>query len=288
MTGISSRMRALLVRAGSRPSTAEGERLYAIGDLHGRLDLFRALIKRLEADAAGRGKMRTRIVVLGDLIDRGPHSRGLLEIIRRMELQNKEHFVVLCGNHEEMLLASASGDAGGQRLWLANGGDATLRSYGLHPAEFVELTPEQRGGVLWRTVGAEMLSWLAALPTHFRSGDYFFCHAGIRPGVALVKQRREDLLWIRGEFLSSHRWHGAVVVHGHNEVAEVDVRGNRINIDTAAYRTGQLTAAGLQGAFQWFISTSHRYLNRADLDAALDRRAVIDVTAGTAGAIGGS
>ena len=195
MTGISSRVRAFFVRERALPKPADGERLYAIGDLHGRLHLFRALIKQLETDAAGRGRITTRIIALGAIsIDRGPHSRDLLGLIKRTQLQNGDRFVVLCGNHEEMLLASADGNASAQRLWLENGGDATLRSYGLDPAEFVELTPEQRGGALWRAMGAEMLVWLAGLPAHFRSGDYFFCHAGIRPGISLDKQRREDLL----------------------------------------------------------------------------------------------
>lgn len=288
MTGISSRVRAFFAPAGVLPTPADGERLYAIGDVHGRLDLFRALIKRLEADAVGRGKMPTRLIVLGDLIDRGPHSRNVLELVMRMQLQNDDHFVVLRGNHEEMLLASAEGDASAQRLWLANGGDATLRSYGLDPAGFVELTPEQRGGALRQAIGAEMLAWLASLPVRFLSGDYFFCHAGIRPGIALAKQRREDLLWIRNDFVSSDRWHGAVVVHGHNEASDAEVRANRINVDTAAYRTGQLTAVGLQGPFRWFISTAQRYLNRADLEAALVGRAATGSIAGALTPIDGS
>jgi serine/threonine protein phosphatase 1 len=267
--GASSRLRALFKRVRASPTPAKGERLYAIGDLHGRLDLFRILIKQLEADVAARGNMPSRIILLGDLIDRGPYSRDLLELIRRMQVQNADRFVVLCGNHEEMLLASADGNASAQRLWLDNGGDATLRSYGIDQAEFLSLTSEQRGGVLSRVVGAETLTWLAALPVHFRSGGYFFCHAGIRPGISLDKQRREDLLWIREDFVSSNRRHGVVVVHGHSETADVEIKVNRINVDTAAYRTGQLTAVGMQGPYRWFISTTRRYSHRTDLDTAL-------------------
>jgi serine/threonine protein phosphatase 1 len=272
VTGISSQVKALFMRVRALPTPAGGDRIYAIGDVHGRFDLFRSLIKQLEADVAARRKIPTRIILLGDLIDRGTHSRAVLELIKRMQLQNGDRFVVLCGNHEDMLLASADGNANAQRLWLANGGDATLRSYGLEPSEFVTLTPEQRGDVLWRAVGADMLVWLAALPVHFRSGDYFFCHAGIRPGIPLNEQRREDLLWIRRDFVSSNRRHGAVVVHGHSETADVEIKANRINVDTAAYRSGQLTAVGLQGPYRWFISTAQRYLNRAELDAALEGR----------------
>ena len=266
-------MYALFKRALAPPVTANGERVYAVGDLHGRLDLFRRLIGQLEADVGERGSRRTRIILLGDLIDRGPQSRELLEMARRMQLLNSDRFVVLCGNHEEMLLASADGNSAAQRLWLENGGDATLMSYGVEPAEFIRLTPEQRGGLLWRAVGADTLVWLEALPIFARSADYFFCHAGVRPGVPLDKQRRADLLWIRGDFLSSNRPHGAIVVHGHSETDEIEIKNNRINIDTAAYRSGRLTAVALEGSYRWFVSTTCRYLYRAELEAALKRAA---------------
>ena len=250
------------------PATAAGERVYAVGDVHGRLDLFRKLLKQLEADA-GSQKCPTRIILLGDLIDRGPHSMQMLELARRMQRQNSDRLVVLGGNHEDMLLASAEGNAEAQRLWLRNGGDATLMSYGLDPSEFARLTPRERGRTLEQRVGVDTLVWLEALPSACRSGDYFFCHAGIRPGVALESQRREDLLWIRREFLSSNRFHGAVIVHGHCETDEVEVLPNRINVDTGAYRSGELTAAGLQGPLKWFVSTARRCLYRSDLSETL-------------------
>ena len=115
---------------------------------------------------------------------------------------------------------------------------------------------------------SDTLAWLKALPLVYELGSYFFCHAGVRPGVPLKKQRREDLLWIRREFLDSSRSHGAVIVHGHSEMDEIQVARNRISVDTAAYRSGELTAVGLQGPFRWFISTTQRYLNESDLIAA--------------------
>ncbi len=263
-----SRLANLFFRLRGHPVTANGERVYAIGDVHGRLDLFRILIRQIEADVSTRGRRSTRIVLLGDLIDRGSHSHELLVLAKRLHLRNSGRIVVLRGNHEEMLLASADGNASAQRLWVENGGDATLRSYGLDAAEFMRLTPEKRGRVLWRAVGADMLAWLESRPLVFRSGNYFFCHAGIRPGVPLENQRREDLLWIRREFVTSDQSHGAVIVHGHSATDAVEVSHNRINVDTAAYRSGQLTAVGLEGPYRWFLSTTERYLNRAALDEA--------------------
>ena len=263
---------ACVGRGTSIPATSQGTRVYAVGDIHGRLDLFQQLLRQLEADVGSRGSRPTRIVLLGDLIDRGPHSREVLELARLIQRNNQGRVVVLCGNHEELLLASADGHADAQRLWLECGGDATLRNYGLDPVEFVKLSPEKRAFTLQKHVGPDMLCWLAGLPTYWRNGDYFFCHAGVRPGVPLENQRREDLLWIRREFLESQSHHGAVIVHGHCEVGDVDVRTNRIGVDTGAYRSGELTAVGLQDAFRWFVSTTRKYLSRSDLDSALGTR----------------
>jgi serine/threonine protein phosphatase 1 len=212
------------------------------------------MLKRLSEDVALRGRYPTRVVLLGDMIDRGPSSRQLIDFVRGLQSRTAT-VVALCGNHEEMLLKSAEGNGTVQQVWVDNGGDATLRSYCLDPTEFMQLEPEVRGHVLSRTLGPATLRWLSALPMTFRSGDYYFCHAGVRPGVPLDLQRREDLLWIRREFLASRRRHGAVIVHGHSEAYEVEVRKNRINVDTAAYLTDQLTAIGLQGTSRWFLST---------------------------------
>jgi serine/threonine protein phosphatase 1 len=264
---------ALFGRKASVPATSRGTRVYAIGDIHGRLDLFQQLLRQLKADVGSRASRSTRIVLLGDLIDRGPQSRQVLELAKLMQRNNQGRVVVLCGNHEDLLLASADGHADAQRLWMECGGDATLRSYGLDPVEFVKLSPEKRAFTLQKHVGPDMLRWLAGLPTRWRNGDYFFCHAGVRPGVPLEQQKREDLLWIRHEFLESRRHHGAVVVHGHSEAGDVDVTSNRIGVDTGAYRSGELTAVGLQDSLRWFISTTRKYLSRADLDSALARAA---------------
>jgi serine/threonine protein phosphatase 1 len=265
---LDTRLGRLLRRRRTLPEPAPGERIYAVGDVHGRLDLLRRLLRTLGTDAAGRTQSVARLVFLGDLIDRGPHSRQVLELVRRLQRRNPERILALAGNHEDLLLASARGVAGAQAAWLRNGGEATLRSYRLDPSEFISLAPTERGRRLQQALGTEMLAWLATLPVCWRSGDYFFCHAGVRPGVALKHQRREDLLWIRRAFLDSERAHGAVIVHGHSETDEVEIASNRINVDTAAHRSGELTAVGLQGPCRWLLSTARGYLSRGDLEAA--------------------
>jgi serine/threonine protein phosphatase 1 len=191
---LDARLGRLFRRRPALPEAAPGERVYAIGDVHGRLDLLRRLLATLEADAAGPAPSAVRIVFLGDLIDRGPHSRQVLELVRLLQRRDPTRIVALAGNHEDLLLASVRGDAGAQRAWLRTGGDATLRSYRLDPADFAVLSAAERGRLLRQAVGADMLAWLESLPLSWRSGDYFFCHAGVRPGVALKHQRREDLL----------------------------------------------------------------------------------------------
>lgn len=237
-----------------RPTTAPGERVYAVGDVHGRLDLFHELMLRIARDSRARGECATRLVLLGDLIDRGPSSRQLLEVAKRAQ-QELNQAIVLLGNHEELLLESAYGNASAQRAWLQNGGDATLRSFGVDPRGLENASAEEIGRTLFEVVGEPLISWLDTLPLHFESGDYFFCHAGVRPKVPLHQQQRKDLLWIRKKFLDSAAYHGAVIVHGHSETGEVAFRPNRINVDTAAYRTGVLTAVGLQATEQWTVET---------------------------------
>lgn len=235
--------------------TASGERIYAIGDIHGRADLFLSLLRAIKKDSALRGNFSTRIILLGDLIDKGPSSKDVLELVQRFQHQF-EAFVVLTGNHEEMLVQSAMGNGTVQNLWFENGGLATLKSYGVDAAQILTLSPVERGKLIHKAVGKKTLTWLSQLPMSYRSGDYFFCHAGIRPGRALHRQDREDLLWIRDDFLDSQEHHGAVIVHGHSEGLQVEALRNRINIDTAAYRTGVLTALGLENDCRWFLEAT--------------------------------
>lgn len=231
--------------ASKAPATARGDRIYVVGDVHGRLDLMRALFDKIEAHLATLPRARTvHVVLLGDLVDRGPDSAGVLKFV--FDVQKRSDFlIVLKGNHEEMMLRVIDGEPGLMRAWLRTGGDATLRSFGIEPPVADEdLLPATRK--IAAAIPGDMLEWLRALPLTAQSGDYLFCHAGIRPGVAINRQSRDDLLWIRREFLEDDTDHGLVIVHGHSISREVEMRRNRIGIDTGAYQTGVLTGLYLE------------------------------------------
>lgn len=249
------RLSNLFKRQSSPPSVPAGERVYAIGDIHGRLDLFSELLQLIDADDSSRPEARTRILVLGDFIDRGPDSARLLSGLQWWQ-QRSTGVSALLGNHEATLLAALMGDEYAQRGWLGFGGLATLSSFGVDPPEEGE-SPESFAQRLTAAVSQPTIEWLRSLPVSIQLGDYFFCHAGVRPGIPLNRQHKEDLLWIRSDFLNDPRDHGAVIVHGHSRVgARVEFAGNRIAIDTGAYETGILSAVGLEGHRQWCISTA--------------------------------
>lgn len=235
------------------PTTAKGDRIYAIGDIHGRLDLLRDLVDMIDShDASLPPARRSHILVLGDVVDRGPDSAEVIRYLRR--LVRKGRATVLLGNHEEMMLRAIDGEPGVMRAWLRFGGDATLRSFGIEPPSG-EFDPIMLAKELVDHVPERWVNWLRNLPLSGRSGDYFFCHAGVRPGVNIAKQTRSDLLWIRDEFLASDAALGVVVVHGHSISPDVELRHNRIGVDTGAYRTGMLTAAYLEGRMCGILST---------------------------------
>ncbi|GLJ00290.1 metallophosphoesterase [Sphingobium sp. BS19] len=245
--------RLLKARSGN-PSTAEGERIYAIGDIHGRLDLMKDILARIERHAATLPPARSvHIVVLGDMIDRGPDSAAVLRYLHGVQ-QTTGRLIVLHGNHEELMLRALAGEPGMLRAWMRIGGSATIRSYGVEPPHRDD---DQRAAVndLLKVIPSNIIEWIRHLPLTARSGDYLFCHAGIRPGVALKRQKRADLVWIRDEFLEDPLDHGVMVVHGHSVSTDVEMRGNRIGIDTGAYRTGILTALYLEGEDRQIIST---------------------------------
>ena len=239
-----------------RYKTAPGRRIYAIGDLHGRADLFALMLDRIAADNAARGKALTQIVVLGDVVDRGPDSAGLVARLIRYTAASK-NFVVLRGNHEMTMEAVLSGQINEFALWLKMGGASTLASFGLHGLE----TRTDRMAALRRAakkvVPEHVLRWIRRLPLTHRSGDVLFVHAGIRPGVPLKRQSPEDLAWIRDEFLNCTAPHPCLIVHGHAEdEAGPQVHENRIGVDTGAYRTGRLTALGIEGSDVWFLTAT--------------------------------
>lgn len=230
----------------------DGERVYAVGDVHGCADQFAALLAAIDADDAARGSADTTLVLLGDLVDRGPDSRGVVE--RAMQLSASPRFALLKGNHEEMLLRAATGHRPSLQLFNRYGGRETLISYGVDPAAYDEASFEELEALIVATVPAAHRAFLDAGRPHLTIGDYLFVHAGIRPGVPLAEQVGADLRWIRDPFLGHRGSHGSMVVHGHTITAEPDVQPNRIGIDTGAYAGGPLTAIGLEGGERWFLT----------------------------------
>jgi serine/threonine protein phosphatase 1 len=224
----------------------DGMRIYAIGDIHGRADLLKALLLQIEVDCKLYPSRRSIVVLVGDYIDRGPASREVLDLLLACE-QTRET-VCLKGNHDTFVHRFMSEPAvlDEWRLW---GGLETLVSYGLKPSISPDaLEQKQLAGQLAKSVPKRHLEFLDSLTPSFNCGDFLFVHAGIRPGVPLRKQKEEDLLWIREEFLCCEERFERFVVHGHTPVQTLDIRSNRINIDTGAFATGRLTCIVIEGS----------------------------------------
>ncbi len=226
------------------PSVPVGTRYYVVGDIHGRLDLYEAMIAAIEDDDRGSGPADTRIVLLGDLVDRGPDSAGVIARTRRWQQHAKVR--VLAGNHEEMFLAAFEKPEA-LRHFLKHGGRETVLSYGLSKKQFATLELDELFAMLPRLVPESERDYIAAFETMIRAGDYVFVHAGIDPARPLDEQKRSDLLWIRERFLNHQGPLEKVVVHGHTIFERVMDCGNRIGIDTGAFRSGVLTALVLEG-----------------------------------------
>lgn len=222
----------------------EGERYYVIGDIHGRLDLYNALIAAVEEDDAAQPQAQTHIVLLGDLVDRGPDSAGVLA--RTRQWQARRSVRVLAGNHEEMFLTSFEKPEI-LRHFLKHGGRETILSYGLSKKQFNTMTLDELFEALPKVVPQSDLDYMASFEECIVAGDYLFVHAGIDPSVAIADQQRKDMLWIRDRFLSHEGPLEKVVVHGHTIFDRVMDCGNRIGIDTGAFRSGVLTALVLEG-----------------------------------------
>lgn len=231
------------------PHLPAGRRIYAIGDVHGRADLLGRMQRRIAADVELNPIDGPLLICLGDYVDRGPDSAGVLDLLLEEAPAGMER-IALMGNHEELMLRFLI-DESAAPVWFANGGDATLESYDIDPLDSYERARRQ----LDRLLPHRHRALLESLVLSHSEGDYFFVHAGVKPGVALERQRREDLLWIRGEFLHSEADHGKVVVHGHSITAEPEIRSNRIGIDTGAYASGRLTCLVLEGRKRRFFVT---------------------------------
>jgi serine/threonine protein phosphatase 1 len=239
---------------GRQSIMPEPRRIYAIGDIHGRRDLLDRMIEAICRDLKAYPVEHALTVTLGDYVDRGPDSRGVVE--RLAENPFPTDFVALKGNHEEMLARFLRDPSVGGE-WSRSGGLETLHSYG------IDVGPLMRG----RGCGAAAAAFEKALPpahmAFFASlrvclsiGRYFFCHAGVRPGIPFTHQQEHDLLWIREEFLHDRTDFGKVVVHGHTPSLSPEIRPNRINVDTGAFITGRLTCAVLEADRPRFLSAS--------------------------------
>lgn len=225
----------------THPSLPDGLRVYAVGDIHGRYDLLQALAARIRADMVESRPRSSAEIYVGDYIDRGPQSREVVEwLLETPPLTERR--ICLRGNHEVMLLDALT-DPVALHHWLRNGAGATLASYGLAASEVRALPPKH-------------LDFFENLELTASIGSYLFVHAGLRPGLALAAQDEEDLVWIREPFLSSEVDHGLIVVHGHTPVDAPDARPNRINIDTGAVFSGNLTCLVLEGTSRRFLTVS--------------------------------
>jgi serine/threonine protein phosphatase 1 len=238
--------KSLIGRAKKRlPSAPEGVLIYAVGDIHGRVDLLDELFTRIDADAARQPNLKTIEIFLGDYIDRGPGSREVLD--RLIERGRTRRAVFIRGNHDTYPFHFLHNPAF-LGTWGRLGGFETMMSYGMHPP--VSAGPSEQGEVARAFENAlphDHRDFLQNLNPYACYGDFYFVHAGVRPGVPLEQQRKEDLLEIREPFLSCHDDFGKIIVHGHTPAFEPDFRPNRINIDTGAYATGKLTCLVIAG-----------------------------------------
>ena len=242
------------LRAGPSARQAalpDGVMVHAVGDIHGRSDLLDDVFLLIERDLEGFTGQRAIEIYLGDYVDRGPDSRGVID--RLIARTRGRDVILLRGNHdvffEEMLASSSRLDH-----WVRLGGLETMLSYGVKLSG--PSTPQgiARMHEQWcEVVPSSHRAFFAELQNSYTIGDYFFAHAGIRPGIALDRQSEEDLLWIREDFHRSKADHGKVIVHAHSPVAAPEFHGNRINIDTCAYASGKLTCLRLSGALQEIV-----------------------------------
>ena len=240
---------------GRAPQVPEGTRVYAIGDIHGRADLLADMTRRIAADcAAVPPARRTVLVFVGDYVDRGADSAGVIDQLLWLRANPDYETHLLRGNHEVMFLDFLD-DPAAFFQWAANGGVPTLASYDID----VDAMRDQLPAVLRDTAVSAIpdahLELLRGLESVVVIGDYLFAHAGVRPGVPIEAQAEQDLIWIREPFLDYDGDLGKLVVHGHTPVSEPEIRSNRIDIDTLAWRSGTLTALVLEGASRRFLQT---------------------------------
>ncbi len=218
--------------------------VYAIGDIHGCPWLLDKVLSWIEFHAADHIHARKLIIVLGDMIDRGPDSRTVIDTLLEVKL-GKFELICLRGNHEDMMLCAIQSGAG-VPLWMDNGARYTLESYGIDSIEFLKLvSPKDIRETLRAAVPPSHQRFLQETRLCHREGDYLFVHAGLRPGVAIEHQTPDDMMWIRQDFTDSTAGFGVLVVHGHTVTHSPSERGNAIGLDTGAVITGRLSCLAL-------------------------------------------
>ncbi len=244
-------IRKLINKDDKSAAAPAGKKIYAIGDIHGCAELLDQLITKITEDAGGLDA--AQLVFLGDYVDRGPDSQGVIDQLAALR-QRQPGAVFLKGNHEALLLDFLN-DPEDMTHWLDWGGEETLVSYGL--SDILRRSGEDLAAELAEAMPPEHLSFLKALTLTYREGDYVFVHAGLRPGIGLDDQGEEDLLWIRKRFHNMPRDQRPpfTVVHGHQPLKKPLDKGWRINVDTGACWSGKLTAVVLEGKARRFIST---------------------------------
>ena len=254
-------------RAATPPprTIPDGERVYAIGDIHGRLDRLEELVALIDADDAARSPARTTIVLLGDLVDRGPDSAGVVERLRTMAA-SRDNMRFLLGNHEEIFLCTLDGDDRAARMFCRVGGRETALSYGIDEREYERCDYAELIALLRERVPAEHIAFLSAFEDMVTVGDYAFVHAGVDPARALDQQRSSELRWIRQPFLDHDTPLDRMIVHGHTISEGVVFRPHRIGVDTGTYQGGPLSALALEGSERWVLETESDE-KRPDADA---------------------
>jgi serine/threonine protein phosphatase 1 len=239
---------------GRRASLPSGTRVYAIGDIHGRLDLLKTLLSLCAADIGQYPVQRPIFVFLGDYIDRGRWSRETID--RLIDHAITYESVFLKGNHE-LIAISCLTDRSKIDHWLRLGGRETLASYGVDHRLIADRNKIAEMQIAFHdALPRSHIKFLRDLRRSFTCGDFYFAHAGVRPGVELSKQKEEDLFWIRSIFLDSAHDFGKIIVHGHTPTEQVEFRSNRINLDTGAFATGLLSCLVIEGETLSVIDTS--------------------------------
>jgi serine/threonine protein phosphatase 1 len=242
-------------RAAALPAIPDGIRVYAIGDIHGRADLLDAMLGQIAADDAARPPARRVTLFLGDLVDRGPDSAGVIERLIALRDRDGDDVRFIMGNHEEIFLKTLAGEDKATRLFCRIGGRETLLSYGLTPADYERLDYAEVVDTANAIVPTAHRAFMEGFEDLVTFGDYAFVHAGVRPGVAFADQRPAELRWIRDPFLDHRGALEKIVVHGHTVADTVEILPHRIGLDTGAYDTGRLSAIRLEATDRLVFST---------------------------------